>query len=660
MSLENDPYASRRSDTAVGTEMEERVPYSGPLSGPLNNKRGGKKSARFNLTGMDLPSASSRPSNADDDSDYVEVIVNVTKEGIEIENPELSLLGTGKTLVERRPSIVRSASAKIRQFSQELKASFSKRGSSSAAPLSLDRSKTAARRALKGLKFVFKTTCSHDWNVVSKNFDELATNGLLPGALFGQCIGMKESNEFAEELFDGLARRRGIDQKSIAKDELKEFWEQIRDESFDARLQTFFDMVDKNADGRITEEEIKEVIELSASANRLSKVKDQAEEYAALIMEELDPNRRGYIEIENLQMLLLEGAGQSVRHANPSRNLSQLISQKLVPKETSAIVRCFERIEYFVEDNWQRIWVLLVWLSILAGLFTWKFLQYKNRAVYHVMGYCVCAAKGAAETLKFNMAIILLPVCRNTITWLRSKTKIGVAVPFDDNLNFHKVIAAAIAVGVGTHALAHLTCDFPRLLHATDAEYEPMKPFFGHERPPNYWWFVKGVEGVTGLVMVILMAIAFTLAMPWFRRNRLDRLPKPLKKLTGFNAFWYSHHLFVIVYVLLIIHGIFLYLTHKWYKKTVSCPLFELLSHSLWFCFPATGGFQFSTCIISFTNAQITCLPDMDVPCSTNAVIRCGKNSEGFQIRLQICKHTKGCNLPRQCYGSQDDKTSGL
>lgn len=95
-----------------------------------------------------------------------------------------------------------------------------------------------------------------------------------------------------------------------------------------------------------------------------------------------------------------------------------------------------------------------------------------------------------------------------------------------------------------------------------------MKPFFGDTRPNNYWWFVKGTEGWTGIVMVVLMAIAFTLAMPWFRRGRLN-LPKPLKRLTGFNAFWYSHHLFVIVYILLIIHGIFLYLSHKWYKKTV-------------------------------------------------------------------------------------------
>ena len=282
------------------------------------------------------------------------------------------------------------------------------------------------------------------------------------------------------------------------------------------------------------------------------------------------------MQLYNLEMLLLQAPiSHPTNAASDSRVLSKLLSQKLVPtKEFNPVKRCCRGLAYFVEDNWKRIWVMALWLSICAGLFTWKFIQYRHRAVFDVMGYCVTTAKGAAETLKFNMALILLPVCRNTITWLRSKTKLGVAVPFDDNINFHKVIALGIAIGIGLHAGAHLTCDFPRLLHCTDSNYEPMKQYFGEKRPGNYWWFVKGTEGWTGVVMVVLMAISYTLAQPWFRRNRLN-LPKTLKKLTGFNAFWYSHHLFVIVYVLFIVHGYFLYLSKKWYKKTVSIFIFQ-------------------------------------------------------------------------------------
>lgn len=53
---------------------------------------------------------------------------------------------------------------------------------------------------------------------------------------------MKDSKEFALELFDALSRRRRLKTEKISKDELFEFWSQITDQSFDSRLQIFFDM----------------------------------------------------------------------------------------------------------------------------------------------------------------------------------------------------------------------------------------------------------------------------------------------------------------------------------------------------------------------------------------------------------------------------------
>lgn len=146
------------------------------------------------------------------------------------------------------------------------------------------------------------------------------------------------------------------------------------------------------------------------------------------------------MQLHNLETLLLQAPYYSANPTTDSRVISQILSQKLKPtKEFNPIKRCFRKMAYFIEDNWKRIWVMALWLSICAGLFTWKFMQYKHKAVFHVMGYCVTTAKGGAETLKFNMALILLPVCRNTVTCLRSWTKLGAVVPFDDNINFHKV-----------------------------------------------------------------------------------------------------------------------------------------------------------------------------------------------------------------------------
>ncbi|CAN0910425.1 Respiratory burst oxidase homolog protein F [Linum grandiflorum] len=299
---------------------------------------------------------------------------------------------------------------------------------------------------------------------------------------------------------------------------------------------------------------------------KLKRLKEQAEEYAALIMEELDPERLGYIELWQLETLLL----QKDTYLNYSQALSytsQALSQNLQGlRRRSPIKRMSTKFIYFLEENWKRIWVVSLWIMIMIGLFVWKFYQYKQKAAFKVMGYCLLTAKGAAETLKFNMALILLPVCRNTITRLRS-TRLACLVPFDDNINFHKTIAAAIVIGVILHVGNHLACDFPRLEGSSLQDYNLyLRNDFGHHKP-SYWKLIRGPEGVTGILMVICMTIAFTLATRWFRRS-LIKLPKPFDRLTGFNTFWYSHHLFVIVYILFIVHGVCLYLVHHWYQKT--------------------------------------------------------------------------------------------
>ncbi|OEL31621.1 Respiratory burst oxidase-like protein E [Dichanthelium oligosanthes] len=489
----------------------------------------------------------------------------------------------------------------------------------------LDRSRAGARRALKGLRFISRTTGSVEaaelWRRVEERFNELAREGLLSRDDFGECIGMVDSKEFAVGIFDALARRRRQNLERITKEELYDFWLQISDQSFDARLQIFFDMVDTNVDGRIAREEVQELIVLSASANKLAKLKEQAEEYAALIMEELDPENLGYIELWQLEALLL----QRDTYMNYSRPLSTASgaqwSQNLgvgggggtltvtgggggggadggcgadgdqaggLRRRGWGVRKAAARVRVAAEENWRRAWVLALWFAAMAALFVWKFVQYRRTAAFQVMGYCLPTAKGAAETLKLNMALVLLPVCRNTLTWLRSSWA-RFFVPFDDNITFHKMIATAIVVGITLHAGNHLACDFPRVIAASPEEYALVAGAFGAGRP-TYAGLLSGTEGVTGVAMVVLMTVSFTLATHPFRKGEpkaaggttgaaavTSRLPAPLNRLTGFNAFWYSHHLLGIVYALLLVHGYFLFLVQRWYEKTtwmyISVPL---------------------------------------------------------------------------------------
>ncbi|GMH12328.1 hypothetical protein Nepgr_014169 [Nepenthes gracilis] len=434
-------------------------------------------------------------------------------------------------------------------------------------PPRMGRTQSSTARGLRSLRFLDGAGKETDtWKPVEKRFNQNAVDGRLSRDKFGAVIGMADSKEFAGELFDTMARRGKIDaSKGITINEMRMFWEDMTSQDIDSRLQIFFDMCDKNGDGKLSEEEVREVLVLSASANKLNKLQQQASVYAALIMEELDPDHKGYIELWQLETLL-RGMVSSTDEGNKMKRTQSLTKTMIPQNYRNPFLKKLSKVAEFVHENWKRIWVVVLWLTINTTLFIYKFRQYRNSVAFQVLGYCVCIAKGAAETLKFNMALILFPVCRRTLTKLRS-TFLNRLIPFDDNINFHKMVSAGIAIGTFLHVIMHLTCDFPRLINCPKNRFMRYLGMNFNYKQPTYGDLVSSIPGVTGIIMIILMAFAFTLATHTFRRNVI-KLPWPFHYLAGFNAFWYAHHLLIVVYALLVIHGYFLFLTRVWYKKT--------------------------------------------------------------------------------------------
>ncbi|KAJ4974175.1 hypothetical protein NE237_007349 [Protea cynaroides] len=426
-------------------------------------------------------------------------------------------------------------------------------------------SQLAAGISIERLRFIDRMAHGGmEWKDVEERFNRLAstTAGSVPvvnRSDFAFCIGMEETPEFAEELLESLEGRssnRDDRQLEITKPQFHEYWIRITDPSFNSRIRIFFDLFDRNKDGKITEMEIKQVMLLSASSNKLSMTQEEAEDYCTLIMEELDTSKRGFIEISQLQRLFFTESQIAVS------------SQCNIPgNQNHKMIRTPSIEEIYLRTYWRRSWIIGLWLTICMTLFSWKFIQYSHRNSFQCAGYCIPTAKGAAETLKFNMALILLPVCRNTVTWLRMNRRINSIIPFNDNINFHKLIAGGIVVGVILHAGAHLICDFPRIASCNHLVFRrTIAGCFGGDQP-SYMEILGSPEVLIGIAIVVLMAIAFTLATPLSRR-RSSSLPWPLRQVTGFNTFWYSHHLFIIVYALLIVHSLLLFLTHDVREKT--------------------------------------------------------------------------------------------
>lgn len=123
-------------------------------------------------------------------------------------------------------------------------------------------------------------------------------------------------------------------------------------------------------------------------------------------------------------------------------------------------------------------------------------------------------------------------------------------------------------IGVLLHGGTHLACDFPRISGSDSSTFrQTIAARFGYQQP-SYFQILATTEVATGIAMVIVMMIAFSLATKWPRRQT-SPLPRSVRKVTGYNTFWYSHHLFILVYALLIVHSMFLFLTDNLTEKTV-------------------------------------------------------------------------------------------
>lgn len=105
----------------------------------------------------------------------------------------------------------------------------------------------------------------------------------------------------------------------------------------------------------------------------------------------------------------------------------------------------------------------------------------EHAGLRRIAGYGVSITRGAASTMAFTYSVILLPMCRNTITYLR-ETPLNRFVPFDSLHGFHQHIAITALIYTLMHIIGHslnfyhistqtaddLTCLFRDYYHFSD------------------------------------------------------------------------------------------------------------------------------------------------------------------------------------------------
>ncbi|XP_035249970.1 cytochrome b-245 heavy chain [Anguilla anguilla] len=207
--------------------------------------------------------------------------------------------------------------------------------------------------------------------------------------------------------------------------------------------------------------------------------------------------------------------------------------------------------------------VILVWLGINAFLFVHFYMAFLTERFYYtrvILGHALSWARAPAACLNFNCMLVLLPVCRNLLSFLRGSVQRcsrTAARQLDRNLTFHKLVAYMIAFHTAIHILAHLF-NFERFMGAqldsnSSLEYvlsqignEDGKAFLNPIRTsdtnPTYVMFTT-IAGLTGVVITLALILMITSSMEVIRRSY-------------FEVFWYTHHLFVIFFIGLVLHGV--------------------------------------------------------------------------------------------------------
>ncbi|XP_061876356.1 NADPH oxidase 4 isoform X3 [Colius striatus] len=189
---------------------------------------------------------------------------------------------------------------------------------------------------------------------------------------------------------------------------------------------------------------------------------------------------------------------------------------------------------------------LFFWLSLNVWFFGKTFLLYYQGLQYYylhqMLGLGLCVSRASASVLNLNCCLVLLPMCRVLLAFLRGSQRVASRKTrrlLDKSKTFHVTCGVTICIFSVLHVAAHLVNalnfsenyneDFPAINAANYRGEDPRKLLFAT---------VPGLTGVIMVLVLFLMCTASTYAI----------------RVSNYDIFWYTHNLFFVFYILLMLH----------------------------------------------------------------------------------------------------------
>mgnify|MGYP005841822465 CR=1 FL=1 len=190
----------------------------------------------------------------------------------------------------------------------------------------------------------------------------------------------------------------------------------------------------------------------------------------------------------------------------------------------------------------------------------------KQEAARAVYGSCVIVARGSSSGLNLNALLILIPVLRHVWTFILTKMlwhKQNTSTKNNNCLLYkisswlslldsqwkliHSITGWAFLYWTMVHFAAHM-CNFHKFAqHPLEEELFQLYPhdietLRDTDATQRWFFLLRQPATVSGILMLVCLLIAYAFTL----------LKKTLK---NYQIFWYSHHLLLVVLVILMFHG---------------------------------------------------------------------------------------------------------
>lgn len=192
------------------------------------------------------------------------------------------------------------------------------------------------------------------------------------------------------------------------------------------------------------------------------------------------------------------------------------------------------RTEY-VSNNLVRFNFFLFLVLTSLGLIIGRIVTYWNHCGFLIL------ARASGQCLNFLCSIVVLLVCRRSISLLRSKG-FGRYLPLDDHVYFHKMIGLFIVGHSLAHAFGHVL-NFRLVSLEDNPKYTWLEYLFSTHT--GIGW-IGGCASLTGWLLLLIILIMAS-AQPFSR------------SLGKFELFYYTHLLYILFWALLFVHA-----SHFW------------------------------------------------------------------------------------------------